>query len=74
MDMLDESNELVKKICRTRDRYEDGEIVDLEIELKSSRAANGRENHVGPSDEVAGLMVGDVEETCGSCDIIIDES
>ncbi|KAL8119747.1 hypothetical protein AgCh_017013 [Apium graveolens] len=33
---------------------------------------SGRENHVGPSDEVDGIMVGDMDETDGSRDIIID--
>ncbi|XP_074363854.1 uncharacterized protein LOC141704500 [Apium graveolens] len=71
--MLDETNELVHKFRQQRDRFESGEIIDLEVTLKVSRAENGRENHVGPSDEVAGIIVGDTEDTCGFRDIVIDD-
>lgn len=70
--MLDETNELVNEFRSARDRYEEYGVVDLEIKLKVSRSESGRENHVGPSDEVAGIMVGDMDETDGSRDIIID--
>ncbi|XP_074351616.1 uncharacterized protein LOC141690740 [Apium graveolens] len=69
--MLDETNELVKEFRSARDRFENEGIRDLEIILKVSRADSGRENHVGTSDEVVGIMVGDVDETDGSRDIII---
>ncbi|XP_074356531.1 uncharacterized protein LOC141696265 [Apium graveolens] len=64
-------------------KVSDGETVDAEIvdglmkmldetnELVS-RVDNGRGNHVSTSDEVAGIMVGDLDKTDGSCDIIID--
>lgn len=71
--MLDETNELVHKFRQQRDRFESGEIVDLEVTLKVFRAENGRENHVGPSNEVAGIIVGDTEDTCGFRDIVIDD-
>lgn len=70
--MLDETNELVKEFRSARDRYKEHGVVDLEIKLKVSRSESGRENNVGPSDEVAGIMVGDMDETDGSRDIIID--
>ncbi|KAK1377019.1 hypothetical protein POM88_033212 [Heracleum sosnowskyi] len=71
MKMLDEKNELVKEFRTQRDRFKDGEVTDLEITLKVSRAADGRENHVGPSDEIAGIMVGDLDDNCGFRDIVI---
>lgn len=54
-----------------RDRFEQDDVQDLQIKLKVSRSESGRENHVGPSDEVAGIMVGDLNDTDGSRDIII---
>ncbi|KAL8117789.1 hypothetical protein AgCh_015622 [Apium graveolens] len=69
--MLDETNKLVKEFCTAHDRFESDDVQDLEIRLKVCRAENGRENHVGPSDEVSGIMVGDIDDTDGSRDIII---
>ncbi|KAL8095833.1 hypothetical protein AgCh_036990 [Apium graveolens] len=69
--MLDETNELVKEFRTAHDHFESDDVQDLEIRLKVCRAENGRENHVGPSDEVAGIMVGDIDDTDGSRDIII---
>ncbi|KAK1354274.1 hypothetical protein POM88_047530 [Heracleum sosnowskyi] len=71
MKMLDEKNELVKEFRTQRDRFKEGEVTDLEITLKVSRADDGRENHVGPSDEIAGIMVGDLDDNCGFRDIVI---
>ncbi|KAK1367796.1 hypothetical protein POM88_033888 [Heracleum sosnowskyi] len=71
MKMLDEKNELVKEFRTQRDRFKEGEVTDLEITLKVSRAEDGRENHVGPSDEIAGIMVGDLDDNCGFRDIVI---
>ncbi|XP_074375245.1 uncharacterized protein LOC141717019 [Apium graveolens] len=70
--MLDETNELVKEFRSARDHFENEGVEDLEIVLKVSRADSGRENHIGTSDEVAGIMLGDLDETDGSRDIIID--
>ncbi|XP_074328021.1 uncharacterized protein LOC141665932 [Apium graveolens] len=72
MKMLDETNELVKEFRSARDRFEADGVEDLEIILKVLRADNGRENHVSTSDEVASIMDGDLDETDGSRDIIID--
>ncbi|KAL8094853.1 hypothetical protein AgCh_036387 [Apium graveolens] len=71
--MLDETNELVQKFRQQRDRWESEEICELEVTLKVSRSESGRENHVVPSDEVAGIMVGDDDNTCGFRDIIMDD-
>lgn len=43
MKMLDETNELVKEFRTHRDRFEQGQVIELEITLKVSRAENGRE-------------------------------
>lgn len=69
-EMLDQTNELVHEFRNARDRFENG-VTELEIILKKSSSESGRENHVGPSDEVAGIMVGDLDDTDGSRDIVI---
>ncbi|XP_074323024.1 uncharacterized protein LOC141659973 [Apium graveolens] len=71
--MLDDTNELVGEFRKQRDRYEGDEIVDLEITLKVIRSESGRETHFSSTDEVAGIMVGDTEETCGERDIVVDD-
>ena len=70
--MLDDTNELVKKFRTARDRWENKDIYDLIVELKISRAQNGRENHISASDEVAGIMVGSTSNTTPDRDIIIE--
>ncbi|KAK1393741.1 hypothetical protein POM88_012797 [Heracleum sosnowskyi] len=69
--MLDETNELVSKFRMARDRFESNDFVNLKIELKVCRSESGRENHISPSDEVAGVMVGSSNNTTPDRDIII---
>lgn len=71
MKILDETNELVKEFCVTRDHFKDSPYIDLKIVLKVCRSESGRENHISPSNEVAAIMVGDMEDPCASRDIII---
>ncbi|XP_063945878.1 uncharacterized protein LOC108212277 [Daucus carota subsp. sativus] len=72
MQMLDDTNELVKKFRTARDRWENNDICDLKVELKVCRAQNGRENHVSASNEVAGVMVGSTSNTTPVHDITIE--
>ncbi|XP_063944772.1 uncharacterized protein LOC135146765 [Daucus carota subsp. sativus] len=69
--MLDQTNELVKEFRTHRDRYEQDKITELEITLKVCRSESGRVNNVGPSDEVAGIMIGDLDDTDGTRDIVL---
>ncbi|XP_074323272.1 uncharacterized protein LOC141660207 [Apium graveolens] len=71
--MLDETNQLVGEFRQQRDLYESDEIVELQITLKVIRSESGRECHISSTDEVAGIMVGDTEETCGDRDIVVNE-
>ncbi|KAK1384288.1 hypothetical protein POM88_022023 [Heracleum sosnowskyi] len=70
--MLDEINELVQEFRTTRERFENNDLVDLKVELKISRSESGRENHICPSDEVVGVMVGSTSNTTPNRDIIIE--
>ncbi|XP_074322989.1 uncharacterized protein LOC141659946 [Apium graveolens] len=71
--MLDDTNQLVKKFHYVRDRFKEQPIRDLKIKLKVSRSESGRENIIGPSDEVACVMVGDIDTTMGERDIIAEK-
>ncbi|XP_074351702.1 uncharacterized protein LOC141690842 [Apium graveolens] len=71
--MLDETNQLVGEFRQQCDLYERDEIVELQITLKVIRSESGRECHISSTDEVAGIMVGDTEETCGDRDIVVNE-
>ncbi|XP_074323771.1 uncharacterized protein LOC141660683 [Apium graveolens] len=71
--MLDETNQLVSEFRQQHDLYESDEIVELQITLKVIRSESGRECHISSTDEVAGIMVGDTEETCGDRDIVVNE-
>ncbi|XP_074356501.1 uncharacterized protein LOC141696230 [Apium graveolens] len=71
--MLDESNQLVKIFCYARDRFKEQPVRDFKIKLKICRAQNGRENLIGPSDEVACVMVGDIDTTVDDKDLIVEK-
>lgn len=45
----------------------------MEITLKVCRSKSGRENYIFFTDVVAGIMVGDNDDTCEKRDIIIDD-
>ncbi|XP_074356817.1 uncharacterized protein LOC141696591 [Apium graveolens] len=62
--MLDDTNELMHEFMTQRDRFEQDKVIELEITLKISRSDSGRENHIVPADDLAGIMVGDLDENC----------
>ncbi|KAK1388486.1 hypothetical protein POM88_016664 [Heracleum sosnowskyi] len=55
-----------------RDRFKDEPVSDLKIVMRVCRAESDRKNFIGPSNEVGAIMVGDLEDTCGGRDIIIE--
>ncbi|XP_074362086.1 uncharacterized protein LOC141702285 [Apium graveolens] len=71
--MLDETNELDGNFRQQHDHYESDEIIDLEITLKVIKFESGWETNFSSTDEVAGIMVGDTDETCGERDIMVDD-
>ncbi|XP_063943538.1 uncharacterized protein LOC108197869 [Daucus carota subsp. sativus] len=72
--MLDETNQLVRKFRQARDRFKEQPIRNLRIKMKVCRSESGRENNIGPSDEVAAVLVGDINTTVGERDIIIEKT
>lgn len=69
--MLDENNKLVQQFRMARDRFNLDEQEEFKLVLISSKSAFGRPNHVTPSNKVAGLIVGDAEDTSKFKDIIV---
>ena len=70
--MLDETNELTKYFQMARDRFKEQPMQDLNIVMKVCRSVTGHENFIGPSNQVGAIMVGDLEDTCGERDIIVE--
>ncbi|XP_074352042.1 uncharacterized protein LOC141691202 [Apium graveolens] len=71
LDMLDEHNQLAQGFRYARDRLNLPETDDFHLLLVSSKSASGRPNQVGPSNEVAALLVGDSDDTCPFRDIVV---
>ncbi|KAL8111935.1 hypothetical protein AgCh_019584 [Apium graveolens] len=69
--MLDENNQLAEGFRYARDRINLGETDNFSLLLVSSKSASGRKNQVGPSNEVATLVVGDSDDTCPFRDIVV---
>lgn len=63
--MLDETNQLVKQFRYARDRFKEQPIRDLKIKLKVCRSESDRKNNIGPSNKVVVVMVGHIETTIG---------
>ncbi|XP_074352540.1 uncharacterized protein LOC141691675 [Apium graveolens] len=70
LEMLDKHNCLVKGFRMARERISQNLVDEFRLVLISSSSASGRPNHIGPSNEVAGLIVTD-EYAKGCRDTII---
>ena len=70
-EMLDSTNDLTKIYRSARDRYESGKPTDLTIRLVGQRH-RGKQYDLPRSEEIAGLIVGDLSSTTGARDIILE--
>lgn len=68
--MLDTLNHLAKEFRKARDKYESGEIEDLTIRLIGQKE-KGRQFDMPTGDEIAGLIVGNLESSTGERDVIV---
>ncbi|XP_074360556.1 uncharacterized protein LOC141700767 [Apium graveolens] len=59
LEMLDEHNHLVKGFYMAHERISKNAVDEFRLVLISSSSASGRPNHIGPSNEVVGLIVTD---------------
>lgn len=71
--MLNEHNSLVHGFRMARDRFENDQPEECRLTLLGSSSASGRPNTVGPSNEVGALIVGDLEDSCGWRDIVVQK-
>ncbi|XP_074365247.1 uncharacterized protein LOC141706372 [Apium graveolens] len=70
--MLVENNKLSEGFRYARDRLNITDTDDFSLILVSSKSASGRKNQVGPSNEVAALIIGDSDDTCPFRDIVVE--
>ena len=70
--MLDQNNKLAEGFRMARDRFNLNEPDEFDLLLVSSKAEYVRPNQIGPSNEVAALIVGDVDDACPFRDIVIE--
>ncbi|XP_074352694.1 uncharacterized protein LOC141691840 [Apium graveolens] len=59
LEILDKHNRLVKGFRMARERISQNPVDEFRLVLISSSSASGRPNHIGPSNEVVGLIVTD---------------
>ena len=72
-DILDGSSDLVKTFRRARDRYTEDNEQNIRIKLVAKRGKSGRQYALPTADEVAGLIVGDLDACAEDRDIVIEK-
>lgn len=70
MEMFNSTNELTKIYRAARDRYETEQPTELSIRLVGQKH-RGKQYDLPTSDEIAGLIVGDLSSTTGNRDVIV---
>ncbi|PWA71210.1 hypothetical protein CTI12_AA283010 [Artemisia annua] len=71
-DVLDESSDLVKTFRRAREAYTEDNEQNIKIKLIAKRGKDGRQYDLPTANEVAGLIVGDVDACVEDRDIRIN--
>ncbi|XP_071718447.1 uncharacterized protein [Rutidosis leptorrhynchoides] len=72
MELLNDCKELVKSFRMARDTYETNPNVEFKLRLKGRRDKDGRTYNLPTADEIAALIVGDIDMSFDERDIIID--
>ncbi|XP_070665149.1 uncharacterized protein [Malus domestica] len=70
--MFDESNELVKLFQTTRDKYETDGLTNLKLTLLGRQPNDSKQYDQPTSDEIGGLIIGDIGLSDSNRDIIVD--
>ena len=70
--MLDETNILVKNFRTIRDRYKETEIHSIKLRLISRRNLESSQYDLPTSNDIGGLIVGDIGEYEKGRDIIVE--
>ena len=71
--VLDTSSDLVQTFRRARDRYTEDTEQNIKIKLIAKRGKDGRNYNLPTANEVAGLIVGDLDSCAEQRDIVIDK-
>ncbi|XP_071739135.1 uncharacterized protein [Rutidosis leptorrhynchoides] len=72
MELLDNINPLVKIYRMARDRFEETQNSDFKIKLIARRSGDGRNYNLPTVDEVAALIVGDIDMEFDKRDIVVE--
>lgn len=72
--MIDEYNPLSKSFRKVRDMVEAGNAPSLALRLFRKRANDSRMHNIPTADEVAGLIVGDFEDSDIGRDVIVHDT
>ncbi|XP_057770918.1 uncharacterized protein LOC130990707 [Salvia miltiorrhiza] len=70
--MLDEQNVLAKSFRMAKDRLRDAIQPDVNLRLISERGKDARTYNLPSTSEVAALIVGDIDDSMGNRDIVIE--
>ena len=70
--MFDETNNLVKIFCMSRDRFIERDIHRLRLHLIRSRTTNGKECNLPTCSEIATIILGDIGVDNAFRDIIVE--
>ncbi|XP_057764030.1 uncharacterized protein LOC131008561 [Salvia miltiorrhiza] len=70
--MLDEQNVLAKSFRMAKDRLRDAIQPDVKLRLISERGKDARTYNLPSTSEVAALIVGDIDDSMGNRDIVIE--
>ncbi|XP_071699877.1 uncharacterized protein [Rutidosis leptorrhynchoides] len=71
--LLDAINLLVKKFRMARDKFAMNEMEPIQIKLIGSPDKDGRTHNLPTADEVAAIIVGDIDGTADKRDIILEK-
>jgi hypothetical protein len=72
-DMIDNFNPLAKGFRKVRDAFESGQRTNLTLRLYRKRYKDSRMHNIPTVDEVAGLIVGDFDDSDVGRDIIVND-
>ncbi|XP_057779966.1 uncharacterized protein LOC130998566 [Salvia miltiorrhiza] len=70
--MMDEQNVLAKSFRMAREKINEGNLGDVRLRLIGKRGKDGRMYNLPSVSEVAALVVGDLDESIGDRDIVIE--
>ncbi|KAK9682709.1 hypothetical protein RND81_10G090900 [Saponaria officinalis] len=70
--MLEENNEPVKVFRMARDRFKEDDMIPIRVKLLGDRSKDSREYNLPTVSEIAVLIIGDLEDTVGYRDIIVE--